>query len=316
MSLSQITQRQMSEAVAILRAGGVVALPSETVYGLGARADNEQAVARIFELKGRPNFNPLISHCADLAMAQDYADFSPLALELAREFWPGALTLVLKRKSDAIAPNVSAGLDTLALRVPAHPIFHEVIHKLGVPIAAPSANVSGKLSPTQAHHVKRDFGDKLDLIVDGGATEYGLESTIIMVDGSDAKILRHGAIAREDIEAKLGISISEDTHAEKPISPGQLLRHYAPKARLVLNATRKDAQGDALWLGFGDKSAFDLSPEKNLDEAAHNLFSYLSQLDEMAGAETVIYVAPIPNAGIGIAINDRLARAQKSKEKP
>ncbi len=313
MVTKQETSRQIEEAVAILRAGGIVALPSETVYGLAASALNEEAVAKIFTAKGRPSFNPLICHMSGIEMARDYVKFNDRAEALAQAFWPGALTLVLPKISADIAPNVSAGLETLAVRTPAHPTFHEVIAKLGTPIAAPSANLSGRLSPTRAEHVERDLQSRVNLIVDGGATEHGLESTVVLVDETQVVLLRHGAIPKSAIEACLGEDISEATQDDaSPKSPGQLLKHYAPRTRIVLNASPKDAGTRDFWVGFGDGTAYDLSPSGDLREAARVLFDRLSQLDEIADDDSVIYVAPIPNEGIGAAINDRLQRAAQS----
>lgn len=309
------TFRQIDEAAQILRDGGLVALPSETVYGLGARADNEAAVARIFAVKNRPAINPLISHVENLQMAQDYVEFEPLALDLAQAFWPGALTLVLPKRTDVIAPNVSAGLDTLAIRAPAHPVFHAVIAALGVPIAAPSANTSGKLSPTTAEHVRADIGDKIDAILDGGPTEFGLESTVVLVENGEVTLLRHGAIPAPAIEAAIGKPVLELTKSDAPKSPGQLLRHYAPRTPIVLNARADDARSVDFWLGFGDQSEYDLSPTGDLREAAHNLFARLAKLDAIASNGAVIYIAPIPHHGIGVAINDRLERAAQSVER-
>ncbi len=312
MNIKPITPRHIFEAVEILREGGIVAFPTETVYGLGARADDEAAVAKIFCAKGRPNFNPLIAHMADIEMARNYVDFHPLALKIATHFWPGALSLVLPLRSENIAGNVTAGLETLAIRVPAHPVFRELIAGLKLPISAPSANLSGRLSPTTAQAVAHDLHDKVDLILDAGTTQYGLESTIIEVNGDEVTLLRHGAIPQEEIEEFLGFSIQSYIQSNTPKSPGQLLKHYAPRTKIVLNSKADMANAGDFWVGFGDQSEYDLSPKRDLAEAAHRLFETLFLLDQKASLDSTIYIAPIPNIGIGVAINDRLERASSS----
>ena len=303
-----ITSRQIETAANLLRIGGVVALPTETVYGLAARADSDAAVAKIFAAKNRPSINPLICHVSNMEMASDLVNFDKTALKLADAFWPGALTLVLPKNGETVANAVSAGLDTLAVRMPAHKGMRAIIEAVGAPLAAPSANRSGRMSPTRASHVERDMKDAIDLIVDGGSTEFGLESTVLSVRDEEVTILRHGAIAREEIEAVLGIAINEITTAKIPQSPGQLLRHYAPKTPLILNSLK----GETL-LGFGTGGMMDLSPDGNLKEAASNLFSMLEKLDQIGARE--IHIAPIPNEGVGVAINDRLTRAAASVAK-
>ena len=291
----------ISEAARILRRGGLVAFPTETVYGLGADATNGEAVARIFAAKGRPRFNPLIVHVRDLAQAETLAEFTPEARELAHAFWPGALTLVLPRAKDcALSLLASAGLDTIALRAPSHPLAQMLLAAAERPIAAPSANASGRVSPTAAAHVAEELGDMVDLILDGGATPLGLESTVIGFQGGKPVLLRPGAIARERLPplvARSGATIS---------SPGQLESHYAPRARLRLNAQSAE-DGEAL-LGFGPYDAdMNLSPRSDLNEAAANLFAMLRALDAKGTAR--IAVMPIPEHGLGEAINDRLRRA-------
>jgi len=296
------------EAARILRGGGLVAFPTETVYGLGADAGNDQAVAAIFAAKGRPSFNPLIVHVADVAAARKLAAFSPMAEELAARFWPGALTLVLPRKADAkLSLLVSAGLDTVALRVPAHPMALALLRETGLPLAAPSANASGSISPTTAAHVRESLGGTVDFVLDGGPTMLGLESTVLGFSDGRAVLLRPGAIAREDIEAVTGPLLRADGEIR---SPGQLQSHYAPRAKLRLEA--RDIRAGESLLGFGDApgAVMNLSQRGDLKEAAANLFTMLRALDAKA---TAIAVSPIPNHGLGEAINDRLTRAAYGK---
>ncbi len=299
----------IAEAARILRGGGLVAFPTETVYGLGADATNGRAVARIFEAKGRPRFNPLIAHVADLDTARDLAGFGDEALALAEKFWPGPLTLVLPLRPGArnrVSGLVTAGLDTIALRVPSHPVSRRLLAAAGVPIAAPSANISGRVSPTCAAHVEEDLGAKVDMILDGGPTHAGLESTIVALSPAPT-LLRPGGLAREEIEAALGCRL-RGFKETKVLSPGQLASHYAPRATLRLDALHA-GPGEVL-LAFGPyapEGARNLSRTGDLREAAANLFAYLRALD--AEGPTQIAVMPIPGTGLGEAINDRLRRA-------
>jgi L-threonylcarbamoyladenylate synthase len=299
--------KAIAEAARIVRAGGLVAFPTETVYGLGADATQGQAVARIFEAKGRPRFNPLIVHVAGLDAARELAEFGEDALALARRFWPGPLTLVLPRAAGVpVSELVSAGLETIAIRVPAHPVSRALIEAAGVPIAAPSANKSGRVSPTRAEHVAEDFGGEIGMILDGGGADAGLESTIVALAPHPA-LLRPGAVAREDIEAVLGRPLARAS-AGKVQSPGQLSSHYAPRAALRLDAAEA-LPGEAL-LAFGPEApegALNLSPSGDLREAAANLFAYLRALDWERPSR--IAVMPIPASGLGEAIDDRLRRA-------
>ena len=300
----------IADAARILRDGGLVAFPTETVYGLGADAANGRAVARIFEAKGRPRFNPLIVHVRDAEEAERHAVFNDIARKLAAAFWPGALTLVLPRRDDCrLSELVSAGLRTVALRVPAHPVAARLIAQSGLAVAAPSANASGRITATMAAHVAESLGGKVDLILDGGATPLGLESTVIGFDGGKPVLLRAGAIPREAIEAVAGeLAAPADATVQ---APGQLASHYAPRATLRLNATGARA-GETL-LGFGPQAPADarnLSRSGDLREAAANLFARLHELDA-AGA---IAVMPIPNQGLGEAINDRLRRAAAPRD--
>lgn len=294
---------------AILRAGNVAAFPTETVYGLGADATNSDAVLKIYETKGRPRFNPLIVHVADLAMAERCVEFSALARRLAA-FWPGPLTLVLPLRPEAgLSDIVSAGLDTVGVRVPDHPLALALIRAVGRPLAAPSANPSGRLSPTRADQVVRAFGGRVP-VLDGGPCRAGVESTIIAVDGEAVTQLRAGALTRAEIERAIGRPIAQATAGDAVRSPGMLASHYAPNAALRLNAAAP-LPGEA-YLGFGPAAGtLNLSPSGDLHEAARNLFSMLHELDETA---TRIAVAPIPREGLGEAINDRLHRAAAPRD--
>jgi len=296
----------LQRAAAILKAGGLVAFPTETVYGLGASARDDRAVARIFEAKGRPRFNPLIAHVADVEAARGIARFTPEADRLAAAFWPGPLTLVLPiREGAGVSPLVTAGLGTVALRVPAHPLAQRLLRAVGGPVAAPSANPSGRLSPTRADDVIGTLGGRIEAVLDGGPCPVGLESTIVGFDGG-ARLLRPGGLPAEAIEACLGAPLSARTEAGAPTSPGQLASHYAPEAGLRLNA--EAAMPGEVMLGFGDVAGdLSLSHGGDLTEAAANLFHHLRKLDQRGAAR--IAVAPIPDHGLGRAINDRLRRA-------
>jgi L-threonylcarbamoyladenylate synthase len=303
----------IEEAAEILRRGGLVAFPTETVYGLGADARNGRAVAAIFAAKGRPRFNPLIVHVRDMDQAEILAQFSKPARALAERFWPGALTLVLPRKADAgLSDLVSAGLETIALRMPSQPIAQRLLAAAGIPIAAPSANPSGQVSATTAAHVAE--GLNVDLILDGGATQLGLESTIVGFDGEKPVLLRPGAISRQEIEAVVG-KLSQPA-GEKISSPGQMRSHYAPRARMRLDAT--DARADEALLAFGPhvpagaRVTRNLSARGDLVEAAANLFAMLRDLDASGAAS--IAAMPIPEQGLGEAINNRLRRAAAPRE--
>ena len=305
--------KTVAEAAALLRAGRLCAFPTETVYGLGADATNADAVLSIYETKGRPRFNPLIVHCADMQMASMLADFSPLALRLTA-LWPGSLTLVLPaRKGNGLADVATAGLDSVALRIPDHALALELIAAVGRPLAAPSANPSGKLSPTTAGQVRRGFGGRVP-VLDGGPCRAGVESTIIRIEGDRLVQLRAGAVARKEIERKLGVPVAVAKKGSAVAAPGMLASHYAPNAQMRLYAEPR--KGEA-YLAFGTAPDFDgvmrnLSPSGDLHEAARNLFSMLHELD--AAGAGVIAVAPIPEEGLGEAINDRLARAAAPRE--
>lgn len=307
-------QAGIAAAVAAFRNGELVAMPTETVYGLAADATSGTAVARIFAAKGRPRFNPLIVHLPSVEAAEAIAKFTPLARRLAEAFWPGPLTLVLPRRSDtAVADLATAGLETIALRVPAHPIARDLLTAFGKPLAAPSANLSGHVSPTTAAHVAADLGDKVAVILDAGPSSIGLESTIVGFGNEAPVLLRHGGISREEIEAVIGTPlIVAKSSEDAPLAPGMLASHYAPKANLRLDA--KDVRlGEAL-LAFGPlppganaaAAVSNLSERGDLAEAAANLFAALRTLD--AKADTIAVMA-IPDEGLGEAINDRLRRA-------
>lgn len=313
MAIEQASAAAIEAAGQHIRGGRLVAFPTETVYGLGADATNAHAVAGIYAAKGRPSFNPLIVHVAGIAEAGRIAEMPLTARRLAERFWPGPLTLVLARRPESgIADLVTAGLDSVAVRVPDSVVAQALLRAAGRPIAAPSANLSGRLSPTLAEDVAGDLGDRVALILDGGPTRHGLESTIVAVAGEDVTLLRPGAVTAEAIEAVTGRPLTRSLDAsDKPSSPGQLESHYAPHARIRLGASDVRA-GEAL-LAFGPNvpetrgPLVNLSPSGDLVEAAANLFSGLRALDA-SGAATIA-VMSIPAHGLGEAINDRLRRA-------
>lgn len=308
MNTTPADPKTVEDAAALLRAGKLCAFPTETVYGLGADATDADAVLSIYETKGRPRFNPLIIHCADLQMAALLADFSPLARRLAG-LWPGSLTLVLPaRPVNGLADVATAGLDTVAIRIPDHPLALALIAAVGRPLAAPSANPSGRLSPTSAYQVRLGFGGRVP-VLDGGPCRAGVESTIIRVEGDRLVQLRAGAVAREEIERQMGVIVEVAEKDAAVAAPGMLASHYAPNALMRLNA--EPGAGEA-YLAFGRAPDFsgpmrNLSPSGDLHEAARNLFSMLHELD--AAGAGMIAVAPIPEHGLGEAINDRLQRA-------
>ena len=304
----------IAEAGHLIRSGALVAFPTETVYGLGADATNGEAVARVFDAKGRPAFNPLIVHVLGLEAAEAIGLFSPTACGLAQAFWPGPLTLVVPRRNEAgVSDLVSAGLPTIALRAPDHPVACALLSAAQRPIAAPSANRSGHVSATRAGHVAADLGDKAAVILDGGPTTRGLESTVLSLAGETPVLLRPGAIPAEAIEKVVGGALARlpPQNGGVPTSPGQLQSHYAPRARLRLNASTWEP--DDAVLAFGTvaphpaRAMINLSPSGDLVEAAANLFAALRELDA-SGAETIA-VTPVPTRGLGEAINDRLERA-------
>ena len=316
MAIVEATAGAIAAAAQALRRGELVAFPTETVYGLGADATNGRAVAAIFTAKGRPRFNPLIAHVPDVAAVERLARLGELGRKLAAAFWPGPLSLVMaKREGCPVSDLATAGLDTIALRVPSHPVAQALLRAADRPVAAPSANRSGHVSPTTAAHVEADLGAHVAMILDGGPTSVGLESTVVDVTGDEAVILRLGGVSREAIARVLGVSAIARAEGEpgRPSSPGMLARHYAPKAKLRLEA-RDVRQGEAL-LAFGPAlpehsgPIVNLSPSGDLVEAAANLFAALRTLDGSGAA--AIAVMPIPNEGLGEAINDRLRRGAK-----
>lgn len=308
------TPGDLTNAAQILQSGGLAAFPTETVYGLGADATNSDAVAAIFEAKGRPHFNPLIVHVPDAAAAQGLAQFDGRAHALAAAFWPGPLTLVLPRTTACRAsPLVSAGLDTIAVRVPHHALAQELLREAATPLAAPSANASGRASPTTAQHVADSLGGLVDIILDGGPCLIGIESTVVGVFADETVLLRPGGVTRAELEAVTG-ALTVVTEAAAPRSPGLSQRHYSPGRPLRLDATGT-APGEAL-LAFGpgatqgtpnSPSMRNLSPRGDLREAAANFFAMLHELDRPEFS--AIAVMPIPDEGLGAAINDRLRRA-------
>ncbi|MEP4247863.1 L-threonylcarbamoyladenylate synthase [Tateyamaria sp.] len=291
----------IAAAVRFLNDGRLVAFATETVYGLGADARDGQAVARIYDAKGRPQFNPLIVHVQDFDTAQRYGVFDAQAAQLAAAFWPGPLTLVVPlAPGHGLSPLVTAGLDAVGIRVPAHPLARRLLAAFDGPVAAPSANPSGRISPTTADHVLAGLSDRIDAVLDGGPCPVGLESTI--VGGAPLALLRHGGLAQNDIEALSGPLAAAGPGIR---APGQLASHYAPRARIRLNAMH--ASADEVLLGFGAMPCdLNLSARGDLIEAAANLFGHLHNLD---ARDMPIAVAPIPNTGLGRAINDRLNRA-------
>ncbi len=306
----------IAAAAACLAKGGLVAFPTETVYGLGADARDGEAVARLYAAKGRPAFNPLIAHVANIDAARQLGRFDGYAEKLAAAFWPGPLTLVLPRSPDCpVADLALAGLDTVAVRVPAHPVAHALLEASGGPVVAPSANRSGHVSPTSAAHVLADLRGRIDMVLDAGPCAVGLESTIVACLGAPT-LLRPGGVAREEIERVLGRKLLEGAASqEAPSAPGMLASHYAPKARLRLNA-QFPRDGEA-FLAFGPEAplssamTLNLSPRGDLTEAAANLFSHMRALD--ASGAAAIAVMKVPHGGLGEAINDRLARAAAQK---
>jgi len=318
MTIQSVTDDLIVKSGEMLRAGEVVAIPTETVYGLAADSTNADAVSKIFDIKGRPSFNPLISHFSDINHVMEYVDLTNEAKQLAAAFWPGPLTMIVKRRTNCmISDRTCAGLDTVAIRVPGHPTAQKIIKSAECPLAAPSANTSGEISPTNAMHVAQSLGDKAPLIIADGASKVGLESTVIDMTGDKAIILRPGAISTQDAENVLGYVVDVDLGShDTPRSPGQLLKHYAPKKPVRLRAYDFDVKEALLAFGstkfmpvskMDQKYILNLSETGDLFEAAGNLFDYMRRLDDTDAAS--IAVMDIPQIGIGLAINDRLKRA-------
>jgi L-threonylcarbamoyladenylate synthase len=313
----------VAAAARSLAEGGLVAFPTETVYGLGADATNPAAIARLYQAKGRPSFNPLIAHVTDLSAGMRIGRFDATAIALAEAFWPGPLTLVLPKTDDCpVADLATAGLDTVAIRVPAHPVARAILRAFGGPVVAPSANLSGHVSPTTAAHVRSDLAGRIDLVLDGGAVAVGVESTIVGCFDAPM-LLRPGGVPRDQIERVLGRALVQpqdtDSDTSQPLAPGMLASHYAPRTPLRLNAERVET-GEAL-LAFGPgavpgvnaaTAVMNLSAHGDLAEAAANLFGYLRALD--ARGARAIAVMPVPHHGLGEAINDRLRRAAMGRQ--
>lgn len=321
--ISPAGEADLAQAARALAEGRLVAFPTETVYGLGADATNADAIARLYQAKGRPAFNPLISHVADLVAAEKIGRFDAPALALAKAFWPGPLTLVLPKTRDcAVAELATAGLDTIAIRIPSHKTARAILTAFGKPVVAPSANISGHVSPTTAAHVESDLAGRIDLIVDGGPVDVGVESTIVGCF-EEPMLLRPGGLPREEIERVLGRPLLRsptgvESDSAQPLAPGMLASHYAPRTRVRLNVT--DVAPNEALLAFGPAlkgaeraaAVMNLSGSGDLNEAATNLFGYLRALD--AQMAQTIAVMPIPNHGLGEAINDRLRRAAVEQE--
>ncbi len=318
------TPEIINMATSLLCSGDVVAIPTETVYGLAANALSDEAVENIYKVKGRPSFNPLIIHFADFSDVAEFAILNNDAKILAEYFYPNSLTMVLNLKSINDASNrkiskiATAGLNTVAIRVPDSDIMRKIIKECGFPLAAPSANKSGKISPTSAIHVYDSLKDNVPLIIDGGNCNVGVESTIIDLSGNTPRILRHGKITKDEIENVIGKKVidcvSDIKESERnPISPGQLLSHYAPSIKLRMNALEVKPNEALIAFGSnsptGAKRTINISPDANLEEAARNLFSAMHSLD--SNEYEAIAVSPIPETGIGLAINDRLKRASQ-----
>lgn len=306
---------EIADAAKALLAGELVAFPTETVYGLGADATNDTAVARVYAAKGRPAFNPLIVHVADAEAALKLGAFPEAARRLAAALWPGPFSIVVPRAKDCpVSLLASSGLDSIALRVPNHAMALELLKAVGRPVVAPSANPSGKVSPTSAAHVRRHLGNKVAMILDGGRCKVGVESTVVSFLADGPKLLRPGGIARAEIEKICNLPLTVESHAARPHAPGQLASHYAPSAELRLNA-EKPREGE-VYLGFGlhAHGPYSLSPSGDLVEAAANLFRLLHDID--ATGVRRIAVAPIPHQGLGEAINDRLSRAAAPRPLP
>ncbi len=303
-------EQNMKLAAQTIKNGGLIAMPTETVYGLGANVYIASAVAKIFEAKQRPFFDPLISHIAETDFLKTYAQTDERIISLAKKFWPGPLTMVLKRIDNNAAIDLAcSGLPNIAVRMPSHPVALDLIKKSGVPIVAPSANKFKSISPTTAQHVFDSLGERVDMILDGGACSVGVESTIIDVTGKNIVILRAGGTSKEDLEKFLNEKVLlSDGDPNKPSAPGQLLKHYAPEHPLRINAATR--QPGEFFIGFGNVADCDLnlSPSGDLCEAAANLFAFLREADKIKGYKGLA-MSPIPETGLGLAINDRIRRA-------
>ena len=304
----------IQQACEILSNGELLAIPSETVYGLGADATSDSAISRIYKIKKRPHINPLILHVSNIKMVEQFAETNTLFYSLSKYFWPGPLTVILnQKKNNEISKLATSNLSSVAVRLPDNKIFQNIIEKFNNPIAAPSANISGNISPTNPYHVYEDFGEEIKLIIDGGQSEKGVESTVVDIRSQDIIILRHGPITQKMLENKVDCKIKKKGSNKKILSPGQMFKHYSPSKKLIINSIKPTK--NCSFLGFSnimpdekfDGIALNLSNSGDLNEAASNLFKMLRFLDKTDTQEIV--VAPIPNKDIGFAINDKLKRA-------
>ena len=313
-NIKKYSGKVIQQAYEILSNGELLAIPSETVYGLGADATSDSAISKIYKLKKRPHINPLILHVSNIKMVEQFTETNPLFYLLSNYFWPGPLTMILnQKKNNNISELATSNLSSVAVRLPDNKIFQNIIEKFNNPIAAPSANISGHISPTNPYHVYEDFGEEIKLIIDGGQSEKGVESTVIDIRSNDIIILRHGPITQKMLENRVDCKIKKNGSNKKILSPGQMFKHYSPSKKLIINSIKPTK--NCSFLGFSnimpdekfDGIALNLSNSGDLNEAASNLFKMLRFLDKTDTQEIV--VAPIPNKDIGFAINDKLKRA-------
>lgn len=313
-NIKKYSDKVIQQAYEILSNGELLAIPSETVYGLGADATSDSAISKIYKLKKRPHINPLILHVSNIKMVEQFTETNPLFYLLSNYFWPGPLTMILnQKKNNNISELATSNLSSVAVRLPDNKIFQNIIEKFNNPIAAPSANISGHISPTNPYHVYEDFGEEIKLIIDGGQSEKGVESTVIDIRSNDIIILRHGPITQKMLENRVDCKIKKKGSNKKILSPGQMFKHYSPSKKLIINSIKPTK--NCSFLGFSnimpdekfDGIALNLSNSGDLNEAASNLFKMLRFLDKTDTQEIV--VAPIPNKDIGFAINDKLKRA-------
>jgi len=313
-NIKKYSGKVIQQAYEILSNGELLAIPSETVYGLGADATSDSAISKIYKLKKRPHINPLILHVSNIKMVEQFAETNTLFYSLSKYFWPGPLTVILnQKKNNEISKLATSNLSSVAVRLPDNKIFQNIIEKFNNPIAAPSANISGHISPTNPYHVYEDFGEEIKLIIDGGQSEKGVESTVIDIRSNDIIILRHGPITQKMLENRVDCKIKKKGSNKKILSPGQMFKHYSPSKKLIINSIKPTK--NCSFLGFSnimpdekfDGIALNLSNSGDLNEAASNLFKMLRFLDKTDTQEIV--VAPIPNKDIGFAINDKLKRA-------
>ena len=313
-NIKKYSGKVIQQAYEILSNGELLAIPSETVYGLGADATSDSAISKIYKLKKRPHINPLILHVSNIKMVEQFTETNPLFYLLSNYFWPGPLTMILnQKKNNNISELATSNLSSVAVRLPDNKIFQNIIEKFNNPIAAPSANISGHISPTNPYHVYEDFGEEIKLIIDGGQSEKGVESTVIDIRSNDIIILRHGPITQKMLENRVDCKIKKKGSSKKILSPGQMFKHYSPSKKLIINSIKPTK--NCSFLGFSnimpdekfDGIALNLSNSGDLNEAASNLFKMLRFLDKTDTQEIV--VAPIPNKDIGFAINDKLKRA-------